>query len=108
MTAPHRVAPLVAILLATRPEFNYPEGKGGLGRSHREPAARALAARLGQPRQLWVEARLRWDPPIEGTMGVRGPFNRLPRWPFQVGAGVRRLPEFSRTRRRRRGPSTPG
>jgi hypothetical protein len=54
------------------------------------------------------KVRFGWGGPVEATMEVRGPFNRPPRWPFQVGAAVRRLPEFLRALRRRRGPSTPG
>jgi hypothetical protein len=55
---------------------------------------RAFVARLGHPAELWSEARLRWDRPIEATLEVRGPMNGLPRWPFQVGAVVRRTPEL--------------
>ena len=66
----------------------------GEGRSHRGAASQALASRLGRPRQLWAEARFRWDRPIEATMEVGGAFDRAPRWPYQVAATVRRLPEF--------------
>jgi hypothetical protein len=66
----------------------------GDGRSHTEPVFRAFVARLGHPAELWSEARLRWDRPIEATLEVRGPMNGLPRWPFQVGAVVRRTPEL--------------
>jgi Uncharacterised nucleotidyltransferase len=66
----------------------------GDGRSHMEPVFRAFVARLGHPAELWSEARLRWDRPIEATLEVRGPMNDLLRWPFQVGAVVRRTPEL--------------
>jgi hypothetical protein len=59
-----------------------------------EPVFRAFVARLGHPAELWSEARLRWDRPIEATLEVRGPMNGLPRWSFQVGAVVRRTPEL--------------
>jgi hypothetical protein len=55
---------------------------------------RAFVARLGHPAELWSEARLRWDRPIEATLEVGAPMNGLPRWPFQVGAVVRRSPEL--------------
>jgi hypothetical protein len=29
--------------------------------------------------------RAHWPNPIEGTIGVRGPFNEMPRFPFQIG-----------------------
>jgi hypothetical protein len=80
----------------------------GQGRSHREPAARALAARIGHPRQLWAEARSRWDRPIEATMEVGGPFNGLPRWPFQVAAVARRVSELAQALRDKRGGSVSG
>jgi Uncharacterised nucleotidyltransferase len=66
----------------------------GDGRSHMEPVFRAFVARLGHPAELWSEARLRWDRPIEATLEVGAPMNGLPRWPFQVGAVVRRSPEL--------------
>ncbi len=41
-------------------------------------------------RQLPVQVRRHWPNPIEATMTLRGPFNRLPRLPFQVGHVVSR------------------
>ena len=73
----------------------------GDGRSHLEPVFRAFVARLRHPAELWSEARRRWDRPIEATLEVRGPMNGLPRWPFQVGAVVRRMPEFFEALRER-------
>ena len=47
--------------------------------------------------------RARWPNPIEGTIGVSGPFNEMPRLPFQLGQCVMRtakyfqlLPDFMR------------
>jgi Uncharacterised nucleotidyltransferase len=71
------------------------------GTSHREPVFHALLQRLGRPGLLWEEVRLRWDRPIQATLEVRGPFNGLPRWPFQVAALARRAPEIGRVIRRR-------
>ena len=45
------------------------------------------------------EARFRWHRPIQATVEVGGPFNRLPRWPFQVAAVARRTGEIGRTLR---------
>jgi len=65
----------------------------GEGRSHREPVFRALVGRLGSPVRLWTEARFRWDRPIEATMEMGGSFDHVPRWPFQMAAVVRRMPD---------------
>ncbi len=35
-----------------------------------------------------------WPNPIEGTIGVRGPFNELPRLPFQIGNCLGRTADF--------------
>jgi hypothetical protein len=43
-------------------------------------------------RGLW----LRWPNPIEATVGVGGPFNSLPRLPFQLGECVVRTVRFAR------------
>lgn len=40
------------------------------------------------------ELRHRWPNPIEGTVGVGGPFNDWPRLPFQVGALIRRAVRY--------------
>jgi hypothetical protein len=41
-------------------------------------------------RNLPNEIRRHWPNPIEATMTLRGPFNRLPRLPFQVGHVISR------------------
>ncbi len=41
--------------------------------------------------------RLRWPNPILATVGVGGPFNGLPRFPFQVGECVSRTLYFVRS-----------
>lgn len=56
------------------------------GTSHLPPVFEALWEHRRRPRAAWAEARRRWDRPIEATLEVGGPFNRLPRWPFQVAA----------------------
>jgi hypothetical protein len=70
------------------------------GTSHREPVFDALVGRLGSPARLREEARSRWHRPIQATLEVGGPFNGLPRWPFQVAALARRVPEIGRALRK--------
>jgi hypothetical protein len=70
------------------------------GTSHREPVFHALVGRLGSPARLWEEARSRWHRPIQATLEVGGPFNGLPRWPFQVAAVAHRAPEIGRALRK--------
>jgi hypothetical protein len=38
--------------------------------------------------------RAHWPNPIEGTIGVRGPFNEMPRLPFQLGQCCLRLARY--------------
>jgi hypothetical protein len=51
---------------------------------------RQVAAFLRDPVGLVKELRHHWPNPIEATMTVRGPFNELPRWPFQLGHVISR------------------
>jgi hypothetical protein len=46
---------------------------------------------LRRPRLLLNALRLRWPNAIQATVDVGGPFNNLPRLPFQVGECVRRV-----------------
>jgi hypothetical protein len=71
----------------------------GTGTSHLAPVFDALVAHRRHPHRAWAEARRRWDRPIEATLEVGRPFNRLPRWPFQVVAAVRRTPALLRALR---------
>jgi putative nucleotidyltransferase-like protein len=43
--------------------------------------------------------RYHWPNPIEGTIGVRGPFNELPRLPFQIGNCFVRTVDYLRRSR---------
>jgi hypothetical protein len=56
----------------------------------REPMERYLLRPAGLLRAL----RLRWPNAIEATIGVRGPFNELPRLPFQIGDAILRTAKF--------------
>jgi hypothetical protein len=46
---------------------------------------RQVAAYLRNPIRLLTELRHHWPNPTEATMTVHGPFNELPRLPFQLG-----------------------
>jgi hypothetical protein len=72
------------------------------GVSHRERVFPALLAALREPWRLREEVRLRWDRPIQATLDVRGPFNALPRLPFQLAAAALRVPELVRALREAR------
>lgn len=73
------------------------------GVSHRDKVFPALLAALREPRRLREELRLRWDRPIQATLEVRGPFNALPRLPFQLAAAALRVPDLVRALREARG-----
>ncbi|HYX40092.1 MAG TPA: nucleotidyltransferase family protein, partial [Pyrinomonadaceae bacterium] len=47
-----------------------------------------------RPRGLWRDLLNRWPNPIEATVRVGGPFNELPRWPFQLANCVKRAARF--------------
>jgi hypothetical protein len=63
----------------------------GSGSAWREP----IGSYLRRPRGLLRELRRHWPNPIEGTAGVGGPFNALPRLPFQVAHVFVRGASFS-------------
>jgi hypothetical protein len=56
-----------------------------------------IAHLLGQPRALWRALHARWPNGIEATVGIRGPFNALPRLPFQMAESMRRSAVFAGT-----------
>jgi hypothetical protein len=58
-------------------EWNAPS----MPRRHRTP----LRTISQVPLQTLRGLRAHWPNPIEGTIGVRGPFNEMPRLPFQLG-----------------------
>ena len=57
---------------------------------HVEPMTKYLR----DPRGLIEDLRNRWPGAIEATMSVGGPFNRLPRWPFQLANCLQRAARF--------------
>ena len=67
-------------------QWEKPFGKDhGVGR-HRAP----MANYLRQPSGIFENIGHRWPNGIEATVYVRGPFNELPRFPFQIGECVAR------------------
>jgi hypothetical protein len=58
---------------------------------HRVPIANYLRSPVGVLRGL----RHRWPNPIEATISVRGSFNNLPRFPFQLGNCLARTAKFA-------------
>lgn len=71
-------------------------------RRYRSPMSIARHA----PVEALKNLRYHWPNAIEGTIGLRGPFNGLPRLPFQAGSCVMRTAErLLRIRLRRRRPS---
>lgn len=49
---------------------------------------------LRHPRGLLKALRTRWPHPIEATIRLRGPFNEMPRLPFQIGNALWRTVRF--------------
>ena len=56
--------------------------------------AAPMSKYLRDPRGLMADVRRRWPGPIEATVYTGGPFNALPRWPFQFGECVGRTLKF--------------
>ncbi len=54
----------------------------------------SMAYSFRHPAQLLKAIRLRWPNPIQATVGVGGPFNELPRLPFQLLECVSRTTYF--------------
>ncbi|HVR70562.1 MAG TPA: nucleotidyltransferase family protein [Vicinamibacteria bacterium] len=55
-----------------------------------------MAASLRHPAAFVRGLLLRWPNPVEATVGVGGPFNRMPRLPFQIGDCLLRTAQFAR------------
>jgi len=53
-----------------------------------------ISAYLRHPRGLIKALRIRWPDPIEATIRLKGPFNEMPRLPFQLGNALWRLGRF--------------
>jgi len=71
---------------------------------HRYRSPMKIMARHA-PVEALKNLRYHWPNGIEGTIGLKGPFNELPRLPFQVGNGILRTARFllhTRQQRRRR------
>jgi hypothetical protein len=55
-----------------------------------------MAASLRHPAAFLPGLLLRWPNPVEATVGVGGPFNGMPRLPFQIGDCLLRTAQFAR------------
>lgn len=64
-----------------------------------------MSGHLRRPRGLPRALRQRWPGPTEATISVRGPFNHLPRWPFQLANCCARTMHFLTTSPFARGKS---
>jgi hypothetical protein len=53
-----------------------------------------VAAYLRRPRGVFKDLLRRWPDPLVATVAVGGPFNGLPRLPFQVASGLARAARF--------------
>ncbi|MCA1593966.1 MAG: nucleotidyltransferase family protein [Acidobacteria bacterium] len=61
--------------------------------------AAPMRAYLRRPSGVFGDLLNRWPNPIEATVSVSGPFNELPRWPFQVANCVTRASRLFRQNR---------
>ncbi|HWN98584.1 MAG TPA: nucleotidyltransferase family protein [Blastocatellia bacterium] len=57
---------------------------------------RPIRTYFRDPRGLWGTLRMRWPDPIEATIRMQGPFNELPRLPYQLGNAFSRIVAFLR------------
>jgi hypothetical protein len=53
-----------------------------------------MTAYLRHPRGVLKAIGTRWPDPIEATIRLRGPFNEMPRLPFQIGNALLRIVRF--------------
>lgn len=53
-----------------------------------------MATYLRHPAGVLRALRKRWPDPIEATIRLRGPFNEMPRLPFQIGNALLRITRF--------------
>ena len=53
-----------------------------------------MATYLHRPAGMLKALRKRWPDPIEATIRLRGPFNEMPRLPFQIGNALWRIVRF--------------
>jgi hypothetical protein len=57
---------------------------------------RYVASHWRNPKQILEEARVRWDMPVAATVALGGPFDEMPRLPFQLGLALAHIPEWCR------------
>ena len=71
-------------------QWEYPYNTSQVPAIHQAPMAKYLR----NPNGVLADLRRRWPNPIEATVYVGGPFNELPRFPFQIGECVARTAKF--------------
>lgn len=77
------------------PKWFVPTALSQWGKFQRPHGCRPpMKSYLRHPNFLIEALRVRWPNPIEATIGVRGPFNELPRLPFQIGDALLRTAKF--------------
>ena len=69
-------------------------------RQHPQKYRAPMSDCLRCPARLPGALRERWPDPVTATISVRGPFNALPRWPFQLANCFSRAAQFLTDRRR--------
>jgi hypothetical protein len=83
-----------APLLTSLPRWLLPAVLRQWGSRYTRYTDRRMADYLRYPAGVVQALRRRWPNPIEATFSTRGPFNDLPRLPFQLGDVVERLAKF--------------
>ena len=78
-------------LAAEPPAWLAPAVCAQWGRETHYMSGPSMGFALRHPRLLADAVRLRWPNAIQATVDLGGPFNELPRLPFQVGECVRRI-----------------
>ena len=63
-------------------------------RDHLPPELMAETLKVGRPARILRALRLRWPDPLQATIRMHAPFNRLPRFPFQMGEYVMKTASF--------------
>ena len=61
---------------------------------HLPPELMAETLKVGRPARILGALRRRWPDPLQATIHMNAPFNRLPRFPFQMGEYVMKTANF--------------
>jgi hypothetical protein len=72
-------------------QWSVPVSEARGTNKHRAP----MSTYRHNPARVLKDLHTRWPDPIEATISVGGPFNNLPRWPFQLGNCILRTARFA-------------